>query len=211
MKWIRVDQAGRWIVIRPLLIRHEGQSLTTDMGAEDPHSPRLVPNDELLQALADIGVENPKRNQLARLDLDPLWVRAWDLWARHPHRHSLTSPMGNIILKLESREQPPDKFLREAKEQRRLRDWIEEDEQGFGDKSEQDDDRLESLAECSAVPIEMQMLWVQALGELELQMTPATFDTWLRGSRVVAANEAKWTVAVRHAWGDEKRGFSSDS
>jgi chromosomal replication initiation ATPase DnaA len=31
-------------------------------------------------------------------------------------------------------------------------------------------------------------------------MTRATFDTWLRGSRVVAAEEGRLTVAVRYTY-----------
>jgi chromosomal replication initiator protein len=43
-------------------------------------------------------------------------------------------------------------------------------------------------------------LWQAALGELQLQMTHATFDTWLRGSRVIASEGDRLTVHVRHAY-----------
>ena len=42
--------------------------------------------------------------------------------------------------------------------------------------------------------------WQAALGELELQMTRATFDTWLRGTEVIACQEDVFTVHVRHAY-----------
>ncbi len=45
-----------------------------------------------------------------------------------------------------------------------------------------------------------QKLWQAALGELQLQMTRATFDTWLRGSRVVACEDGALTLYVRHAY-----------
>jgi len=45
-----------------------------------------------------------------------------------------------------------------------------------------------------------QKLWQAALGELQLQMTRATFDTWLRGSRVVAYEDDTLTLHVRHAY-----------
>ena len=45
-----------------------------------------------------------------------------------------------------------------------------------------------------------QKLWQAALGELQLQMTRATFDTWLRGSRVVSYEGEKLTLYVRHAY-----------
>ena len=45
-----------------------------------------------------------------------------------------------------------------------------------------------------------QNLWRAALGELQLQMTRATFDTWLRGSRVISCEGNTFTVYVRHAY-----------
>ena len=47
---------------------------------------------------------------------------------------------------------------------------------------------------------EAQKQWQAALGELQLQMTRATFDTWLRGSRVVAVAEGTYTIYVRHTY-----------
>lgn len=45
-----------------------------------------------------------------------------------------------------------------------------------------------------------QKQWQAALGELQLQMTRATFDTWLRGSRVISCEGSTFTVHVRHAY-----------
>ena len=45
-----------------------------------------------------------------------------------------------------------------------------------------------------------QKQWQAALGELQLQMTRATFDTWLRGSRVVACDGDTIKILVRHAY-----------
>jgi chromosomal replication initiator protein len=45
-----------------------------------------------------------------------------------------------------------------------------------------------------------QKLWQAALGELQLQMTRATFDTWLRGSQVIACDEGTFTIYVRHTY-----------
>lgn len=42
--------------------------------------------------------------------------------------------------------------------------------------------------------------WKAALGELQLQMTQATFDTWLKGSEVVSYEEGLFTVHVQHAY-----------
>jgi chromosomal replication initiator protein len=45
-----------------------------------------------------------------------------------------------------------------------------------------------------------QKLWQVVLGELQLQMTRATFDTWLRGSRVISCEGENLTVFVRHTY-----------
>ena len=69
MGWIRVDQVGRRMVIRPLVARAlQAEDLTVESreAATEPHA-----DDVLTQVLAEIGVQNPKREQLARRDLDP--------------------------------------------------------------------------------------------------------------------------------------------
>lgn len=58
------------------------------------------------------------------------------------------------------------------------------------EKSQKPDDSLSSA----------QKHWQVTLGELQLQMTRATFDTWLRGSRVIALKDDTFTVYVRHAY-----------
>jgi hypothetical protein len=199
MQWIRVDQVGRRIMIRPIITRcaqAADQEAARAGGPGEEQGYEAVPNQELLRALADIGVENPKRRQLAGQDIDPLWVQAWQLWAKHSHRRNLTNPVGNIILKLESGEQPPREFLRAAEEEIRLRQWTQEKEQMDKGEVLDEHDELEPEDEdlCDA-----RQIWTKSLEELKLQMTRATFDTWLRGSEVVETDVGCLTVAVRHA------------
>jgi chromosomal replication initiator protein len=42
--------------------------------------------------------------------------------------------------------------------------------------------------------------WQAALGQLQLQLNRATFDTWLKGSEVVAYEDGEFIVRVRHAY-----------
>jgi len=196
MHWLRVDQAGRRIIIRPVIGRIAEPAGKKTVSKLEPAG-ESAPNEALLEALAGIGVENPKRTQLARLGIDPLWVRAWHLWAQHPHRRGLTNPIGNIILKLESGEPPPGEFLRAAEEQIRLREWAHKQEEHEGEDS---GDAGPPEPEPEKVPAEAHRLWATSLGELQLQMTRATFDTWLRGSQVVEAGNGCLTIAVRHAY-----------
>ena len=123
-------------------------------------------------------------------------MRAWHLWTRHPHRKGLTNPIGNIILKLESGEQPPGEFLRAAEQQLRLQEWMREQEEQEGEDPEEDD---ASEPDLDRVPAEARRIWANSLAELQLQMTRATFDTWLRGSQVIEADDGHLTIAVRHA------------
>jgi chromosomal replication initiator protein len=57
------------------------------------------------------------------------------------------------------------------------------------DKLEPEDDDLSDACQ----------IWTRSLEELKLQMTKATFDTWLRGSKVIEADDGCLTIAVRHA------------
>ena len=196
MQWIRVDQAGRRIIIRPETGRLAQRAAKEETHVSQSASPS-APNQELLQALADIGVENPKRAQLARLNIDPLWVYAWHLWAGHRYRQSLTNPVGNIILKLETGERPPEEFVRAAEEQARLREWEQQQEE---QQAEDPDEDEPAEPEPEPMPAEALQLWATCLSELQLQMTRATFDTWLRGSQVVEAGDGSLTIAVRHAY-----------
>jgi len=43
-------------------------------------------------------------------------------------------------------------------------------------------------------------IWQAALGELELQMTRATFDTWVKTSRVVAYEDGTFVIGVNSAY-----------
>jgi DNA-binding MarR family transcriptional regulator len=94
MQWIRVEQAGRRIVIRPIVTLYAravgGQAAETVDPADEP-----IPDEALLLALADIGVENPKRSQLAGLDIDPVLAEY-----SHPFKDSsfkVNSPFGLFV------------------------------------------------------------------------------------------------------------------
>jgi hypothetical protein len=205
MGWIRVDQTGRRIIIRPVVVRSAKPAMSEEANTRES-ADEAVPNKALLQVLAEIGVENPKRTQLARRAIDPLWVLGWQLWAKHPHRQSLTNPVGNVILKLESGERPPDEFLQAAERQAaqiRLGQCAQETYDDGNDEALEDQGQLKLEAllrdpEAEDVSTEARRIWTRSLEELRLQMTRATFDTWLRGSEVIDASEGHLTVLVRH-------------
>ena len=43
-------------------------------------------------------------------------------------------------------------------------------------------------------------VWHAALGELQLQMTQATFDTWLRGSRLLKYEDGTFVIGVKNGY-----------
>jgi hypothetical protein len=107
---------------------------------------------------------------------------------------ALIVTMNRIILKLENGERPAVEFLRAAQEQIQLQEWLRE--RKLGDPQE---DRSSEL-EPDSVPDKVHRLWASCLSELQLQMTRATFDTWLRGSRVMEAGDGNLTIAVRSSY-----------
>ena len=147
-------------------------------------------NGHLDQALRAIGVGNPKRDRLAHQDIDPTWVYAWDLWTRHPNRQGLTNPVGCVIRKLESGERPPDEFLREVASR-------PPPATSLRDEAWRHRHPPAPVPEAPAAPSEADRLWAMSLDMLQWQMELATFDAWLRGSRVLAAAEDRLTIGVR--------------
>jgi hypothetical protein len=151
-------------------------------------------NGKLDQALRAIGVGNPKRDQLAHCDIDPAWVYAWNLWARHPQRQGLTNPVGYVIRKLESGERPPDEFLREAARCQAPATSIRDEAWRHRRPPAR-----KPAPEVSPAPSAADRLWAMSVDMLQGQMELATFDAFLRGSRVLAAAEDRLTVGVRDA------------
>ena len=49
--------------------------------------------------------------------------------------------------------------------------------------------------------------WTATLGELELQMTRATFNTWLKDARLLTNEDSEYVIGVRndYAGGEGKR------
>ena len=113
--WLRVDRVGRRLVLRPLVGVGGGNEAAEQIQPRFALAPGLVGtpiNEDLRDALAAAGIENPARDQLARdPTLDPAWVRGWHLWTQHPHRANLTNPAGVIVRKLQNRQPPPDEYL----------------------------------------------------------------------------------------------------
>lgn len=194
--WIHVEHADRRLVIRPLVRIASRDRASRSGRAPDTAPTGEAPKGEFYQALAEVGIENPKRSQLAHLDLDPAWVYAWHYWAKHPHRQGLKNPTGNVIRKLEAKERPPREFLREARQFLEDRAWRREHLPGPLDGRRSEPQPPPEPEVMDPVPIEVHRIWAAVLGSLQSQMTRATFSARLRGSRVVEVEDHHLTVGV---------------
>ena len=50
----------------------------------------------------------------------------------------------------------------------------------------------------NTVILSPETVWKAALGELEMQMTRATFTTWLQGTRALAWADGEFVIGVRN-------------
>jgi hypothetical protein len=132
--WLRVVRDGLYLTLYPRVqgtppvpaegAREAPEPVPTGPDPGEPHPGEPGPaglghdpgrSGELWRALADAGVEEPARSELAADPaLDPAWVRAWQLWTRHPHRQNLVNPVGALVQRLRSRQRPPEPYLRLA-------------------------------------------------------------------------------------------------
>ena len=58
--------------------------------------------------------------------------------------------------------------------------------------------RLPREEEMNTVTLSPETVWKAALGELEMQMTRATFTTWLQGTRALAWADGEFVIGVRN-------------
>jgi hypothetical protein len=70
----------------------------------------------------------------------------------------------------------------------------------IADPDEGGDGTLLRFPGASDVDERTQRIWYAALGELQLQMTQATFDTWLRDSMVVAREDGVFVIGVKNGY-----------
>ena len=169
--------------------RSKPTTTTINATACDPADPQT----ELRTTLLDGGVF-PDR--VSRLASDP-WVTVdrVERWILDLQRQLEQDPgcirsAGAVLYSnlLNHREPPPRPLTWTQKWQA----WVEDAEEAApAVVAASDEDDVDNA---------QQQLWRTSLGELQLQMTRATFDTWLRGSKVVAAENGTLTVGVRHAY-----------
>lgn len=153
--------------------------------------------DDLAQALRDLGWSGDDAwtevCRVAARDPDFVWAWVWYVEA-HPRLGA-----GFLRTQLRGSTWPAEKKDGAARE--RERQWQEW-------QGQEDEDQLpqaaispaeEAMARYNIAP-ETMAAWKKAQEELALQMTRATFDTWLRGALLLSVEDSRATLGVRHIY-----------
>ena len=155
-------------------------------------------NHTALQAvLVEAGIVGKAQRQILGMNVDPCIVRAWMLWCEDEEQEDWRPGTGYIITRLLNGDEPLPEYLRMARDgvtslaELRAAEAAEQARLDAELRAEIAAERAErEAAERAAEPIidgqPASIIWGNILGTLQLSMTRATFDTWLRGSRVVA-------------------------
>lgn len=161
--------------------------------------------DDLRQALQDLGwsgddawaevagiaAGGPPNGSGRGLDFVWAWVRYVE---DHPNLGA-----GFLRSRLRGTTWPAHKKdPEERKRERWLEQWQEQDE--LDPPSRRLPSPREQAMERYSIAPETMDSWKKALEELALQMTRATFDTWLRGSLLLSVENGRATLGVRHAY-----------
>ncbi len=135
-----------------------------------------------------VGVGGSNLLALART-VAPALAEEWALWVEHADHRPHDNPQGILVASL-SRDPttPPPATadqLRRWRERRTLAPALAENRTNWS----------ESPVDTAATK-----LWRAALRELQLQMTKATFDTWVKSTTAVALEDGTLIVAVRNVY-----------
>ena len=157
--------------------------------------PELVLDSELSQALERLGLAGDDAwaevTQAAADDVE--FVRAWIQYIE-ARRDQFTRPAGFLRSALRGDTWPPVEADPEQERLERWRAWARENEDGL--PAPRRSHREETMERYGIAPEAMD-LWQAAQQELSLQMTRATYDTWIRGALLLSVEENKATIGVQ--------------
>jgi len=152
------------------------------------------------------GMYGPRANALARqVDLER--AQRWERWCRYAHANlNYHNPAGIALYRLEAdpEAEPPD--------WQDVEDWEHDQhaQQGLQipDTSQPEETLAtqETQAYAQSIPslaMNATELWRATLDELRLQLTQATFDTWLRPSRALGFEDETLVVRTHSPYAKE--------
>jgi hypothetical protein len=153
-----------------------------------------------------LEVHEPKRSQFAAdesISTDYLMNWVGDK-QRHPERGG-----GFYVLQIEARAPAPSprdilhppEHLADLRKPVSYDEMIESPEEWEKEEIPPSPDaRLRALPVDPSIDERTALQWAAVLGELALQMTQATYDTWLRGTELVATRDHTFVVAVKSSY-----------
>jgi hypothetical protein len=123
--------------------------------------------------------EGERRKRLRDPHLSPEYLQAWDSWWAAGQFGRLRNPAGWANSEIKQGRWPPEKAPTLF------------DQTG-------PEPSLEAAMEQSATPLTPEeVLWSQVLAQLQLQLTRATFNVWLKGSRLISRDGPTLTIATQ--------------
>lgn len=121
--------------------------------------------------------EGERRKRLRDPHLTPDYLQAWDSWWAAGQFGRLRNPAGWANSEIKHGHWPPEPaptlFSQMSPEH-----------------------SLETSTEQATLLTPEEVLWSQVLAQLQLQLTRATFDVWLKGSRLLSRDESTFTIAA---------------
>ncbi|MBN1815356.1 MAG: hypothetical protein JXA14_26225 [Anaerolineae bacterium] len=148
-----------------------------------------------LACLDVLGIREPVRSELAAGDLNTSEYLFG--WVGDRQRHPERGP-GHYVLQIRAGVPAPDR----CGGWKHPGDQYGEEEPGLDEENEPapPDALAAELPRDPSVTEDVKTLWFRVLGELQLQMTQATYDAWLRGTDVVRADNHTLTVTVKSGY-----------
>lgn len=214
--WIEIIHHGKYRISIRILLDIPMENL------EEPASPAAAPsapggngkpNDILRQVLMEARIIGKAQKQILDMNVDPLVVRAWLLWAEEEREQGEWDPgTGYIVTRLLAGDEPLPEYLKMAEA------GITSLEDARARNEPEPEPELEEPIAWPRTPwperpefdvcgVSSTALWQNILGDLQLQMMRATFDTWLRGSWIDEYEEGggpngedRFVVRVRHSY-----------
>jgi hypothetical protein len=156
----------------------------------------LVLDDELRQALEHLGLAGDAAwAEVAQVAADDVeFVRAWVRYVE-AHATQFTRPAGFLRSALRGDTWPPAWADPEEERRGRWRAWVREnDDKPILPRRSQ---RQEIMERYGIIPETMD-LWQRVQQELSLQMTRATYDTWIRRTLLLSVEGSKATLGVQN-------------
>lgn len=147
--------------------------------------------DDAWAEVAEIAAGSPANGSGRGLDFVWAWVQYVE---DHPNLGA-----GFLRSRLRGTTWPSKKKDSEERQREQWRESWKQFEENYEPVQKRPSPREEAMEQYGITP-ETMKTWEGTLDELRLQMTQATFSTWLQGSLLLSTDGGRATIAVRHTY-----------